>query len=105
MKPKTKPAAKGWMETAWPEGKAAFDNLYDTVHQKGVLDAKTRRLIALACVSLLRCRHCVEANLRRLREEAGASEREIAEAMMIASLTAAGTNLAWAKECFEDRPK
>jgi len=94
---------KSWMEKAWPEGAEAFGNLYSVTQEKGVLDPKTRLLIMLAAASLQRCRHCVSHQLERLKTEVGATDREIAEAMMLASLSAAGTNLAWAKEVFEER--
>ena len=39
----------------------------------------------------------------QLKADFNVSDREIAETMMIASLSAAGTNLAWAKEVFEEK--
>ncbi|HVE14758.1 MAG TPA: carboxymuconolactone decarboxylase family protein [Elusimicrobiota bacterium] len=100
-----KPAAvpaKSWLAEAWPEGAQAMSGLRDAVYKNGTLDPKTRALIHLACVSLQRCRHCVDAVLGRLKNECGATDREIAEAMVIASMAAAGTNIAWAKETFHE---
>jgi AhpD family alkylhydroperoxidase len=94
---------KHWMENAWPEAHQAFRNLYETVNDKGVLEPKTKAFIGLAAASLLRCKHCVGGKIDHLKTEFGATDREIAEVMMTASLAAAGTNLAWAKEVFEEK--
>lgn len=96
-------AHKHWMEDAWPEAHQKFRDLYSTVHEKGVIDAKTKAYIGLATASLLRCKHCVGNKVEQLKTEFNATDREIAEVMMTASLSAAGTNLAWAKEVFEEK--
>jgi alkylhydroperoxidase/carboxymuconolactone decarboxylase family protein YurZ len=59
-------------------------------------------MIQLACVSLLRCKHCVDGTVGKLKNEYKVSDQEIAEVMMVASFAAAGTNLAWAKEVFDE---
>jgi AhpD family alkylhydroperoxidase len=94
---------KGWMEKAWPQGAEAFGNFYAAVTEKGHLDPKTRLLIMLVGASQGRCRHCVGGQIDRLKKEVGATNQEIAEAMMLASLAAAGTNMAWAKEVFDEK--
>lgn len=96
-------AHKHWMENAWPEAHNAFRDLYDIVQNKGVLEPKTKALIGLAAASLLRCKHCVGNKVDQLKSEHNATDQEIAEAMMVASLSAAGTNMAWAKEVFEEK--
>ena len=96
-------AHKHWMENAWPEAHQKFRDLYDTVNNKGVLEPKTKALIGLATASLLRCKHCVGSKVDQLKKDHNASDQEIAETMMVASLSAAGTNLAWAKEVFEEK--
>ena len=96
-------AHKHWMETAWPEAHVAFRDLYEIVNTKGVLEPKTKALIGLAAASLLRCKHCVAGKIDQLKDEHRATDQEIAEAMMVASLAAAGTNMAWAKEVFEEK--
>jgi len=90
-----------WLETAWPEGAKAFAQLRETAFGAGAVDAKTKAFIQLACVSLLRCKHCVDGSVGRLKSEFKATDREIAEVMLTASYAAAGTNLAWAKEVFD----
>ena len=96
-------AHKHWMENAWPEAHEKFRDLYTHVHENGVLDKKTKALIGLATASLLRCKHCVGNKVEQLKSEYNCSDKEIAEVMMLASLSAAGTNMAWAKEVFEEK--
>jgi AhpD family alkylhydroperoxidase len=91
-----------WLERAWPEGAGAFNALRAKAFGAGKVDAKTKALIQLACVSLLRCKHCVNGTLTKLKKEHKATDQEIAEVMMVASFAAAGTNMAWAAEVFED---
>jgi len=94
---------KSWMEDAWPEAHQSFRQLCETVNDNGVLEPKTKAFIGLAAASLLRCKHCVGSKVEYLKSEFGATDREIAEVMMTASLAAAGTNLAWAREVFEEK--
>lgn len=91
-----------WMERAWPEAARAQAELREKAFSAGQIDARTKKLIQLACVSLLRCKHCVDGTLTTLKQEYKATDREIAEVMLVASYAAAGTNLAWAKEVFEE---
>jgi len=91
-----------WLETAWPEGAQAFGKLRESAFGAGKVDAKTKAMIQLACVSLLRCKHCVDGTVGKLKSDFKATDREIAEVMMVASFAAAGTNLAWAKEVFDE---
>lgn len=92
-----------WMEKAWPEGFQALAGFKEKAFGAGAVDAKTKAMIQLACVSLLRCKHCVDGTVAKLQDEHKVSDREIAEVMMVASYAAAGTNLAWAKEVFTER--
>src|SRR4051812_29901130 len=94
---------KHWMEGAWPEAHKAYRDLYDLVNAKGVLEPKTKALIGLAAASLLRCKHCVGSKVDQLKKDYNVTDREIAEVMMVASMSAAGTNMAWAKEVFEEK--
>lgn len=87
------------MERAWPEGGDAFSEFASSVEKGGVLDPKTRALILLAATSLARCPHCVDHHLETLKK-LGATNREIAEAILLGSVAAAGANMAWAAEIF-----
>jgi alkylhydroperoxidase/carboxymuconolactone decarboxylase family protein YurZ len=96
-------AKKGhWMENAWPQGYQALAQLRQTAFASGEVDAKTNAVIQLACVSMLRCKHCVNNTVAMLKSEHQVSDRQIAEVMLVASYASAGTNLAWAKEVFEE---
>jgi alkylhydroperoxidase/carboxymuconolactone decarboxylase family protein YurZ len=99
---KTHAHAGFWLEKAWPEGAEAFGKLREKAFSAGEVDMKTKALIQLACVSLLRCKHCVNGTVGKLKSDFKATDREIAEVMMVASFAAAGTNMAWAKEVFDE---
>ena len=103
MKTETKPHTQTgfWLEKAWPEGAAAMGKLRETAFGAGKVDAKTKAMIQLACVSLSRCKHCVDGTVGRLKNEFKVTDQEIAEIMMVASYAQAGTNMAWAKEVFD----
>jgi AhpD family alkylhydroperoxidase len=92
-----------WTAKAWPEGREAFQKFLSLALAEGELDARTKAFIQIACVSLLRCKHCIDGNVAKLKTEFKATDREIAEAMMVASAAAAATNLAWAREVFDER--
>jgi AhpD family alkylhydroperoxidase len=98
---KTHTHTKFWLEKAWPEGAEAFNGLRAKAFGAGKVDAKTKALIQLACVSLLRCKHCVDGTVGKLKTDFKATDQEIAEVMMVASFAAAGTNMAWAHEVFD----
>jgi AhpD family alkylhydroperoxidase len=57
-------------------------------------------LIKVAVSSVFRCQHCTEDHIEKALK-AGATKREIADALLLASLQAAGTQLYWAKDMFE----
>jgi AhpD family alkylhydroperoxidase len=91
-----------WLEKAWPEGAQAFAKLRETAFSDGKVDKKTKAMIQLACVSLLRCKHCVAGTVKKLKTEHKVTDQQIAEIMMVASFAAAGTNMAWAAEVFDE---
>jgi AhpD family alkylhydroperoxidase len=94
--------AAAWMDRAWPEGGNAFSEFAAFVEKKGALEPKTRALILLVATSLQRCPHCVDHHLETLKK-LGATNSEIAEAMMLGSVAAAGANMAWTAEVFHKR--
>jgi AhpD family alkylhydroperoxidase len=65
-----------------------------------VLDKKTKELIRLAVASVFRCGHCAEHHLKDALA-AGASQEEVAKALLLSSLQAAGTQLNWNRELLE----
>jgi AhpD family alkylhydroperoxidase len=92
-----------WLDKAWPEGAQAFAKLRETAFGDRQVDKKTKAMIQLACVSLLRCKHCVAATVQKLKTEHKVTDQQIAEIMMVASFAAAGTNMAWAAEVFDEK--
>jgi AhpD family alkylhydroperoxidase len=64
-----------------------------------VLNTKTRELLMLALASAFRCPHCTEAHIKAAIE-AGVTKEEITEALLIAAVEGAGTQLNWAREIY-----
>jgi AhpD family alkylhydroperoxidase len=79
---------------------AAYQHFSSVARKETVLDAKTKELIRLAVASVFRCDHCTEHHIKDALE-AGAEREEIAEALLLASLQSAGTQLNWNKDLFE----
>ena len=66
----------------------------NSVYQPGVLDAKTKELIALACSVMADCVPCIKFHYGGVAK-AGASTEEIAEALAISMSISSGSK--WAK--------
>ena len=56
---------------------------------EGALDAKTKELIAIAVAATTQCPYCMDAHAKGAKG-AGATEAEVAEAVMVASALRAG---------------
>jgi AhpD family alkylhydroperoxidase len=80
---------------------AAYQHFSMTVKQRSVLDDKTKELLRLALASAFRCRHCTQDHIKKAIA-AGATKQEISEALLITALQAAGTQLNWDLEDFEN---
>ena len=91
---------KPWYLGQSPLG-AAYAHFSNVAGQKTVLDTKTKELIRLAVASVFRCKHCTEHHIKDALSS-GATKQEVAEAILLSSLQAAGTQLNWHKEFFED---
>ncbi len=91
-------------KSPWYLGKsplgAAYQHYSNAARGETVLDKKTRELIRLAVASVFRCGHCTEHHLKDALA-AGAAKEEVAEAILLSSLQAAGTQLNWNRELFE----
>jgi AhpD family alkylhydroperoxidase len=79
---------------------AAYQHFSGVAKQKTILDEKTKELIRLAIASVFRCNHCTEHHIKDALT-AGATKEEISEALLLAALQSAGTQLNWSKELFE----
>jgi len=88
-----------WYLKKTPLG-AAYQHFSSVAKQKTVLDEKTKELIRLAIASVFRCNHCTEHHIKDALAY-GATKEEISEALLLASLQSAGTQLNWNKDLFE----
>lgn len=79
---------------------AAYQHFSNAAKGQTVLDAKTKELIRLAVASVMRCSHCTEHHMKDALAT-GATAAEISEALLLASLQAAGTQLNWDRKLFE----
>ena len=79
----------------------AFQKFYETCNEQSVLDDKTRELLMVALACAFRCPHCTEEHIQKA-QEVGASKQEVSEALLLASLEGAGTQLYWAKDIYEE---
>ena len=91
---------KPWYIGESPLG-AAYAHFSNVAGQKTVLDAKTKELIRLAVASVFRCKHCTEHHIKDAMD-AGATKQEVSEAILLSALQAAGTQLNWHKEFFDE---
>jgi AhpD family alkylhydroperoxidase len=70
---------------AW-QGFLAFDK---AVMADGAIPAKTKELLAIAVAMTTQCPYCIEIHTKKAKA-AGCSEKEIAEAVMVAAALRAG---------------
>ena len=92
---------KPWYIGESPLG-AAYAHFANVAKQETVLDMKTKELIRLAVASVFRCQHCTEHHINDAFA-AGATKQEVSEALLLSSLQAAGTQLNWHKEFFDEK--
>lgn len=83
-----------------PAQVAAWRNFSRTVFNEGVLDAKTKQLIAVAVAHVTQCPYCIKAHTPQAMK-AGASKEEIMEAIWVAAEMRAGAAYAHATLAFE----
>jgi AhpD family alkylhydroperoxidase len=88
-----------WFVLNSPELGKPFQEFYEACKAKGVLDKKTKELLMLALASVFRCPHCTEEHIQAALE-VGASKEEITEALLLAAVEGAGTQLAWEKNIY-----
>ena len=96
------PIRKSWYLENSPEVGEAYASFSRACSEQTVLDAKTRELLMLVLACAFRCPHCTETHIVKALES-GASKREVTEALLIAAMEAAGTQLAWIREVYEKR--
>ncbi len=72
-----------------PKQIEAWRNFSRTVFKEGVLDEKTKQLIAVAVAHVTQCPYCIKAHVPLARRK-GASKEEIMEAIWVAAEMRAG---------------
>lgn len=70
-----------------------YDNFASNVYKPNILDGKTKELIALSNSIMADCVPCIEHHYK-MAVKAGASKKEIAEAIAIAMSVSAGSKRA-----------
>ncbi|HLD35647.1 MAG TPA: carboxymuconolactone decarboxylase family protein [Planctomycetota bacterium] len=80
---------------------AGYLHFSNTASRGTVLETKTKELIRLAVASVFRCRHCTEHHIKDAIA-AGATTQEVTEALLLSALQAAGTQLNWHREFFQE---
>jgi len=83
-----------------PTTMQAFMNLHQAAGAEGVLDVKTKELLALAIGVTLRCDSCIAYHTHDALE-AGASPEEILEVLDVAILMGGGPSLMYALHVVE----
>lgn len=77
------------MDASAPEGMKAFWAFDKAAMAAGAIPVKYKELMALAVAFTTQCPYCIEIHSGRARE-AGASDQEIAEAVVVAAALRAG---------------
>lgn len=90
-----------WRQSLIGEADRAFWAFKREVYEDGALPEKTKHLIAVAVSSALRCRVCTRGHMESALE-AGASRKEIAEALSVLWVIGSGVQVVWNKEGFEE---
>ncbi len=87
----------GHLRKLSPDAMAGFSSLAKGATQDGVLDKKTKELIALALGVSVRCDGCLGFHAKAL-VEFGATREEVAEAMAMAIYMGGGPSLMYAAD-------
>ncbi|MFP4380878.1 MAG: carboxymuconolactone decarboxylase family protein [Candidatus Sumerlaeia bacterium] len=92
---------QAWYVENSPEIGKAFADFYEAAGSKGVLDKKTKELLMLALACTFRCPHCTKEHIKKALD-VGCSKQEVTEALLIAAVEGAGTQLAWTGETYKE---
>ena len=83
-----------------PKQIEAWRNFSRTVFKEGVLDEKTKQLIAVAVAHVTQCPYCIRAHVPMAKRK-GATNEEIMEAIWVAAEMRAGAAYAHANIALE----
>ena len=75
-----------------PEVEKLYQDWKTAVMKDGVLDKKTKELIALGVSAAIQCLYCIDSHKQKAKAF-GASEKEIAEAIWVAASIKAGSTI------------
>lgn len=90
----------GTFGEASPKVMKGFQTLHHAAGSDGILNAKTKELIALSISVVVRCHGCIAFHVHDALK-AGASREEIVEALDVAILMGGGPALMYALEAME----
>lgn len=93
-------ASMGELGKEIPETMGAFVKLHDIVISDGVLDAKTKELIALGISIAIRCEGCIVSHVASALKY-GATKEEILATIEVAILMGGGPSVAYGCEAYE----
>ncbi len=82
-----------WKKTS-PEQIQKFIELLEVIEKPGVLDTKTKELIAVAISVIVQCKWCIAFHVKSALDH-GATPEEIREAAWVAVLMGGGPQLAY----------
>jgi AhpD family alkylhydroperoxidase len=88
-----------WFVLNSPELGGPLQEFYEACMDEGVLDKKTKELLMVALASVFRSPFCTVEHIQDALK-AGATKEEITEALLIAAVEGAVTQLAWRKDIF-----
>jgi len=71
----------------------SWETFNGKVFEDGALPVKTKELIAIASAHITRCPYCIAGHARAAKQ-VGATDEEIAEAILVATALSAGASLA-----------
>lgn len=87
-----------------PKQVEAWRNFSRTVFKEGVLDEKTKQLIAVAVAHVTQCPYCIRSHTPQALRK-GASKEEVMEAIWVAAEMRAGAAYAHAGMAMEEMDK
>lgn len=87
-----------------PDQVAAFRNFSKEVFKEGELDEKTKQIIAVAVAHVTQCPYCIKGHTKQAKQK-GATNKELMEAIWVASEMRAGAAYAHAALALDEMEK
>ena len=86
--------------TLTPQAMQAFQALSAAATADGAIPRKYKELMAVAVALTTQCPYCIEIHTKKAKE-AGATEGELAEAVMVSAALRAGASVVHGTHCLE----